>query len=552
MPIMQGPPGKDGFGEAQAKQVIADVVSKIRLPKDGKDGRDGVEGKAGKNILERVIRMPDYTRLLEPDGSAQITFLQSGTGANSRTVQDRMRDWISVFDFMTAAQRSAWSNNDISTSVASAVQSALNATGAGVGLWCPPGSGLIGAPLVPKDYSVILGSGWSTVFHPSASVSQIFDLTGSRGVKILNAQLRTLQTTSPYRHILLGPSAFFNTLEHLYLNSNAKTSGQSAIAFTSDGVGGSHWNTVIDMQVASMHTGIDSSSTGSQGQNANRVIGGRIDDCVDGIVLGGATGNGADYNIIQGVTIGSFTGDGIRVGAQSSATLGEGLVFEGLAGSTVIRCAGNDNKFELVHASPAGVVTIIDTGSRNSFRERGQDSTLFTGVTGSAWSLKETIAITRLLINTLTNAGFQMDVAGTARIAGDLTLVGSMSSTGSVLSSHSAAGIGYAAGAGGTITQGSGSGKATAVTLSKTTGEITMDAANLNADTTVSFILTNTAIAATDHILVSHVSGGTLGAYNFAADPASQSATIYVRNITAGALAEAIVIRITVLKAVNA
>src|SRR5574341_944895 len=96
MPIMQGPPGKDGFGEAQAKQVIADVVSKIRLPKDGKDGRDGVDGKDGKNILERVIRMPDYTRLLEPDGSAQITFLQSGTGANSRTVQDRMRDWISA------------------------------------------------------------------------------------------------------------------------------------------------------------------------------------------------------------------------------------------------------------------------------------------------------------------------------------------------------------------------------------------------------------------------------------------------------------------------
>src|SRR5574341_583606 len=201
MPIMQGPPGKDGFGEAQAKQVIAGVASKIRLRKDGKDGRDGVDGKDGKNILERVIRMPDYTRLLEPDGSAQITFLQSGTGANSRTVQDRMRDWISVFDVMTAAQRSAWSNNDISTSVASAVQSALNATGAGVGLWCPPGSGLIGAPLVPKAYSVILGSGWSTVFHPSASVSQIFDLTGSRGVKILNAQLRTLQTTSPYRHI---------------------------------------------------------------------------------------------------------------------------------------------------------------------------------------------------------------------------------------------------------------------------------------------------------------------------------------------------------------
>lgn len=111
--------------------------------------------------------------------------------------------------------------------------------------------------------------------------------------------------------------------------------------------------------------------------------------------------------------------------------------------------------------------------------------------------------------------------------------------------------LGYAAGSGGTVAQGSGSGKATGVTLSRSNGSITLDAANLNAATTVSFTLTNSLIEAGDILVMNHLSGGTAGAYALNAQCAAGSASISVRNVTAGNLAEAIVIRFAVIKAVS-
>ena len=79
-----------------------------------------------------------------------------------------------------------------------------------------------------------------------------------------------------------------------------------------------------------------------------------------------------------------------------------------------------------------------------------------------------------------------------------------------------------------------------------------MDGAILNADTTVSFGLTNTSVAAGDHLIVQHVSGGTVGSYFCTAVCGGGGATIYVRNITAGNLTEAPVLKFTVIKAVTA
>jgi hypothetical protein len=132
------------------------------------------------------------------------------------------------------------------------------------------------------------------------------------------------------------------------------------------------------------------------------------------------------------------------------------------------------------------------------------------------------------------------------------TILARVTVAGAITSAAATAGIGYETGAGGTATQGAGSGKSTAVTLSKVTGQVTMNNAALAANTTVSFVLTNTAIAATDMVYVSHISGGTLGSYTCTATPAAGSATIYVRNVTAGSLSEAIVLQFVVIKAVTA
>lgn len=107
--------------------------------------------------------------------------------------------------------------------------------------------------------------------------------------------------------------------------------------------------------------------------------------------------------------------------------------------------------------------------------------------------------------------------------------------------------FGYGIGAGGTQTQATS--KSTGVTLNARCGQITMNAAELAANTAVSFTLTNSQVAATDLIIINHVSGGTTGAYMFGARAASGSATITVRNVTAGALSEGVVIAFAIVKA---
>jgi hypothetical protein len=109
---------------------------------------------------------------------------------------------------------------------------------------------------------------------------------------------------------------------------------------------------------------------------------------------------------------------------------------------------------------------------------------------------------------------------------------------------------GYITGEGGTVTQATS--KSTGVTLNKRCGQITLNGAALAASTTVSFTLTNNTIAATDLLVLNHVSAGTAGSYALNAQAAAGSASINVRNITAGSLSEAIVIGFAVIKAATA
>lgn len=109
---------------------------------------------------------------------------------------------------------------------------------------------------------------------------------------------------------------------------------------------------------------------------------------------------------------------------------------------------------------------------------------------------------------------------------------------------------GYITGEGGTVTQATS--KSTGVTLDKKCGRITLNGAALAAATTVSFTLTNSTIASTDLLVLNHVSAGTAGAYLLNAQAGAGSASINVRNITAGSLSEAIVIGFAVIKAVTA
>lgn len=122
---------------------------------------------------------------------------------------------------------------------------------------------------------------------------------------------------------------------------------------------------------------------------------------------------------------------------------------------------------------------------------------------------------------------------------------------GKITSAGPTAGIGYATGAGGTVTQITS--KSTGVTLNTVSGQITTNAAALGAAARVSFVVTNSAVAATDNIVVSIASGGTANAYRADITAiAAGSFTVTVENITAGSLSESPVVVFSVLKGVTA
>ena len=106
--------------------------------------------------------------------------------------------------------------------------------------------------------------------------------------------------------------------------------------------------------------------------------------------------------------------------------------------------------------------------------------------------------------------------------------------------------LGYTATAQGTVTQATS--KSTAVTLNKPAGRITLNAASLSASTNVSFTLNNSLISTNDVLILNVASGATAASYNLWVDSLSAgSASITLRNTTAGALAEAVVINFALI-----
>jgi len=106
--------------------------------------------------------------------------------------------------------------------------------------------------------------------------------------------------------------------------------------------------------------------------------------------------------------------------------------------------------------------------------------------------------------------------------------------------------LGYTVAAQGTVTQATS--KSTAVTLNKSAGRITLNAASLAAGTNVSFTLNNNLISSNDVLILNVSSGATAASYNLWVDSLDAgSAGITLRNTTAGALAEAVVINFALI-----
>jgi hypothetical protein len=105
-------------------------------------------------------------------------------------------------------------------------------------------------------------------------------------------------------------------------------------------------------------------------------------------------------------------------------------------------------------------------------------------------------------------------------------------------------GLGYGTGSGGAVTQATN--KSTAVTLNKTTGQITMNNAALAGGATVAFQVNNSLVATSDNVIV------TVGGFsNYSLSVYIGSAgnfTCKVTNTSGGSLSEALIINFAVIK----
>lgn len=155
-----------------------------------------------------------------------------------------------------------------------------------------------------------------------------------------------------------------------------------------------------------------------------------------------------------------------------------------------------------------------------------------TGIAGLAFGTQANGPIKFYTNNTLR---WTLDGSGNTIITGSFT--------------SSGGGLGYSTGAGGTVVQGTS--RTTTVVNNKLCGTITMFSAAQASKATVTFTLTNSFIAATDFLHVQHISATNGGAWNFSTVCGAGSATITIRNVSAGSITEATPLQFVLIKAVN-
>jgi hypothetical protein len=131
-------------------------------------------------------------------------------------------------------------------------------------------------------------------------------------------------------------------------------------------------------------------------------------------------------------------------------------------------------------------------------------------------------------------------------MTGPLIVNSTIASNDTIFATGNSSKIGYTSG--GSVTQAGA--KTNPVTLNRPTGTIIINNAALAANTSVFFNLNNNLIEANDLLLVTHISGGTVGAYNINAYTLGGGfiGGISIRNITASSLSESLTLQFMLFK----
>lgn len=279
-----------------------------------------------------------------------------------------------------------------------------------------------------------------------------------------------------------------------------------------------------------------------------------------------------------GTNLTSFTANGVVYASSTSAlATGAALSFDGTNLSTTgsVTSAGLSNSLNLTFTGTGnriiGDMSNATTANRLIFQTSTVNSN--TNVTampnGSATASLFQALSSGSDPNNCSVGSFAVNGGADVRIAGAIKGTGTylpiafhtsggekakIDTNGNVLVTN-AGGLGYGTGAGGTVTQATS--KATGVTLNKPTGQITMNNALLLTNTTVAFALSNTLIAESDTLILNitnaSAGGGTGGGnYNIWSTPYAGGTNIWLKNISAGSLSEALVVNFSLIKGATA
>ena len=120
--------------------------------------------------------------LAAPGGSALVGYLPAGTGAVETTVQTKLRQYVSVFDFMTSAQITDVQAGTLAVDVTSAIQAAIDAvfTAGGGGVFVPGGKYRITSSItIKKAVTLFAYTSQAERLSAAAKVSALFRCFGT-------------------------------------------------------------------------------------------------------------------------------------------------------------------------------------------------------------------------------------------------------------------------------------------------------------------------------------------------------------------------------------
>lgn len=122
-------------------------------------------------IAELDTEKVGFTRLDDSDGSSLVGYTQGGTGASTRTVQDKIREVVSVKDFGAVG--------DGVTDDTAAIQAAINAEDS---VFIPPGTYRITSPISIPQRKVLRGVGYRSRLNAVSVSGAVISITDRKSV----------------------------------------------------------------------------------------------------------------------------------------------------------------------------------------------------------------------------------------------------------------------------------------------------------------------------------------------------------------------------------